>query len=100
MRKRGRKSLSKFEKTEIIISYLLRASIVFAIIWGIIHAQWTLSFASLVTLLTSFLPNALEHTFKIALPIEFELIIIAFIYATLFLGEIGDFYQAFWWWDN
>jgi RNAse (barnase) inhibitor barstar len=27
------------------------------------------------------------------------LAIIVFVYATLFLGEVGSFYERFWWWD-
>lgn len=32
-------------------------------------------------------------------PPEFEVLTILFIFASLFLGEIGGYYERFWWWD-
>jgi uncharacterized membrane protein YjdF len=33
------------------------------------------------------------------IPPQFQLLAIAFIFASLFLGEVGGFYTRFWWWD-
>lgn len=32
-------------------------------------------------------------------PVEIQVFAILFIFATLFLGEIGNFYERYWWWD-
>jgi len=45
------------------------------------------------------LPRLFERGYKIYLPVEFEIIIIVFLYATLFLGEVHGYYDKFWWWD-
>ena len=33
------------------------------------------------------------------LPVELELAAVLFAFATLFLGEVRDYYERFWWWD-
>lgn len=38
--------------------------------------------------------------YKIILPIEFEIVIVSFLYASFSLGEAGDFYGKFHWWDT
>jgi len=40
-----------------------------------------------------------KKKYKINIPLHFELAIILFVYASLFLGEITKFYELFWWWD-
>ncbi|MEX1237387.1 MAG: hypothetical protein WD994_03870, partial [Pseudomonadales bacterium] len=37
--------------------------------------------------------------FRVFIPAEFELVAVAFIFASLFLGEIYGYYTRFWWWD-
>ncbi len=77
----------------------LRISIVGAIASSAWHHQYLLLFASSAILLLTFVPHYFENKTKIDLPMEFELIIIGFIYATLYLGEIHAYYTKFWWWD-
>ncbi|MEX2353517.1 MAG: hypothetical protein WD709_04965, partial [Gammaproteobacteria bacterium] len=37
--------------------------------------------------------------FQVRIPHEFELLAVVFIYASLFLGEVLDYYTRYWWWD-
>ncbi|MFG0331859.1 MAG: hypothetical protein ACF8TS_00730, partial [Maioricimonas sp. JB049] len=46
-----------------------------------------------------FLPAILAWKVDVNVPPEFEVLTIAFIFASLFLGELRDFYNRFWWWD-
>jgi uncharacterized membrane protein YjdF len=50
-------------------------------------------------LLLTFLPSLIERNYKIYLPIEFELAVTLFVYSSLFLGEVHQYYTKFWWWD-
>jgi hypothetical protein len=36
---------------------------------------------------------------QVRLPLEFEVLLNVFIFASIFLGEVGGFYTRFWWWD-
>lgn len=79
--------------------WYLRLTIVVAIILAISFRQWETSAFSVLSLGLSFLPVVIERRFRVSLPVEFELVIVAFIYASIFLGEIGDAYHRFFWWD-
>jgi hypothetical protein len=35
----------------------------------------------------------------VEIPSEIQIVAILFVFATLFLGEVRDYYQRFWWWD-
>ncbi len=35
----------------------------------------------------------------VEMPSEIQIVAVLFIFATLFLGEIRDYYDRFWWWD-
>ncbi|AKS45783.1 hypothetical protein OSB_12280 [Octadecabacter temperatus] len=51
------------------------------------------------TLGLTFLPERFAAFFGIRLPRSVLTSIVVFIFATMFLGEVGDFYEKFWWWD-
>ncbi len=78
------------------------------IIWGILltatiisffTSHWTNVFVSVTALLLTMLPTVFSKRFHIRLPLGFVAAISVFVFATLFLGEVFDFYERFWWWD-
>jgi len=87
------------EKVQLAVSLVIRATIVLAIISAITNQSWTILFVGCLTLVLTFLPAMIERNYKILLPAEFEIIMVAFIYTSLFLGEVHDYYTRFWWWD-
>ena len=86
-------------KIEIIISYLIKISLVMAISQEIFLGRWSLLFISALALILTFLPAIIQKNYKIVLPVEFDLIITLFVYASLILGEKQKFYERFAWWD-
>ncbi len=93
------KSLDRAERVQLLISFFLRASIIFAVARAIWDKQWLTMFISAGILLLTFLPALIERNHLIYLPIEFEFILTFFIYSSLFLGEVYSFFFRFWWWD-
>ena len=91
--------MTNIYKIEKIISYIIRFTIIIAIISSIINKRWIILFISILSLFFTFLPAIIEKNYKIDLPTEFEIIIVLFIYAGLFLGEVHGYYTKFWWWD-
>lgn len=63
--------------------------------------QWRLelAFVALVTLALSLAPVVVAQWADIHVPPSFIAALVIFVGATLFLGEILDFYERFWWWD-
>jgi len=53
----------------------------------------------LVILLITFMPLMLGKRFDVVIPHGFETLAIVFLYMSLSLGEFGDYYSRFWWWD-
>ena len=87
------------KKLQLWISFAMRVSLLGAIVLSIIENQWMVLFVTVVVLILTFLPAIIEKNFNIYLPTEFELVIILFTYATLYLGEVKKYYAIFWWWD-
>lgn len=54
-------------------------------------------FVALIMAVT--LAPALSRRLSVEIPSEIEVVAVLFIFATLFLGEVRDYYERFWWWD-
>ncbi|MCD6442038.1 hypothetical protein J7L24_00600 [bacterium] len=78
---------------------ILRGTLVLAIILAIVGHSWIVALISLLTLILTYLPLWVRGKYKINIPLDFEFAIILFVYSGLFLGEIKEFYELFWWWD-
>jgi hypothetical protein len=55
----------------------------------------------LVTLIigTLLAPHIFRKQMEVQIPAEFHLMAVIFTFAALYLGEIREFYERFWWWD-
>lgn len=93
------KDIDSFDKILLIITYFIRLALVLAIFTEIYNQRWNLLFTTTLILILTFIPTFFEKKFRIDIPLEIEIIIIMFIYASLFLGERSGFYTTFWWWD-
>ncbi len=56
-------------------------------------------FITLAALVLTVLPGKLASRVGLRLPPSFLAAIALFVLATLYLGEVYDFYDRFWWWD-
>lgn len=74
-------------------------TLVLAIGGGILHADWATVFVSLMTLGLSLYAIKVANNLRFKIPRALLTTTIIFIYATLFLGEVANFYEQFWWWD-
>ncbi|NBD29443.1 MAG: hypothetical protein GVY31_05325 [Alphaproteobacteria bacterium] len=78
---------------------VIRAFLIVEIVTGLVTGQWIPVFVALSTLGLTLLPDRFARFFGITLPGSILSAIVIFIFATLFLGEVADFYVRFWWWD-
>jgi hypothetical protein len=92
-------NMNLIEKSHLIITLFIKVSLIFAIGLSVYEQNWITLFVGCLTLLLVFSPNIFERRYNLNIPVEFELVIVIFMYFSLFLGEIGDFYSRFWWWD-
>lgn len=62
--------------------------------------EWASAFATVLVGLLMFVPPLLKGYYKVYLPFALELGIVVFIFLTLFLGWIADFYDRIPLWDK
>lgn len=66
---------------------------------AVLSQNWFTAFLTSMIIAITFFPLLFERRFRIHIPPELQLAAIAFVFASLFLGEIRDYYTRFWWWD-
>ena len=81
------------------VTLALQAIIVFGLVGELYERQWLNAAIVAAILLLTTLPAFVARGAKIVIPPQFTLLAIAFIFASLYLGERRDFYGRFWWWD-
>jgi len=77
----------------------IRISIMVAIVWSAMTRDWENFGTSLLAYGSTYVPTFLERRYRVYLPIEFHVVVVGFLYGSLFLGEVGGAYDRFWWWD-
>lgn len=111
------KDLKKSDKTKVILFFLIRLIVVGLIITSIFELIFakendTMSKEEVrsrtafiltncvLTLGATMLPSILERQLKVEIPSLMEIIFVVFTFLALILGEIGNFYAKFDWWDD
>ncbi len=87
------------KKIHPIITNIIRLIVISAIVTSIWKHEWLLVFVGVLTIFLTFLPSLVKEKYKLVLPVEFELLIILFIYISIVLGGLQDYYIRFPWWD-
>ncbi len=90
----------KSEKAKLWFYLILQLSIIIAGLIAVLEKNWTSLGMTILTLLVVNLPSIFERRFKIVIPDVFEVVLVLFIYAALFLGSLHEFYFKYWWWDK
>lgn len=81
------------------LTVLLQVILFVEVVASVWNQLWLTAVITTGILLISLTPAFLGKLFRIFIPPEFVLLAIAFIFASLFLGEIRGYYTRFWWWD-
>ncbi len=69
------------------------------LILALYERQWLTAAVTLAIIAVKFLPTVMERRLKLEIPDEYEMMAVAFVFASIFLGEVRGYYQRFWWWD-
>lgn len=90
----------KEHKSSFVVYFTLRALVIILGIICLIRGRYESLFFCLLTLVLLVLPSLFQLTFRVEMPTTLEIILLLFIFAAEILGEIGDFYYAFPYWDT
>jgi uncharacterized membrane protein YjdF len=92
------KEIEKHPKRSTLTVILLFTLIV-AFVGALIQQNWiSMLFIFIIAILIC-LPMVAGKFFKVDIPLPLEVFSVLFIYASLFLGELKNYYTNFWWWD-
>lgn len=69
------------------------------LVFLLINRDWLNLIILLAVVFATMSPVILGKRFSVHVPSEFQVMVIAFVFATLFLGEVRQFYLKIWWWD-
>lgn len=78
---------------------LLKLSVLIAMAFALYFREWWALAYCLLMLALMFLPRIIKSKVNVRLPIEFDMVLVVFMYAAVFLGKAGSAYNHFWWWD-
>lgn len=63
------------------------------------EGQWMTAFLNLAIMTVVLAPVVLRERLPVKLPAEMLVVVLVFIFAALFLGEMRRYYERVWWWD-
>lgn len=98
-RRRSELAATRVDSIELIILLLFRAAFAAAAVFALWQANYETAGIVLLGLVLSFLPQIVERNFKVGVPIAYEFIVVLFIFASIYMGEVNKAYEHFWWWD-
>ena len=61
--------------------------------------RWMHVFLVAAVMSVTLAPELLRRRFRVEIPSEVQIFATLFIFATIFLGEVRDYYERIWWWD-
>lgn len=86
-------------RNQSVVVYAIWTVLLFELTVALFAGRYSSAFVALATLILSMAPAMLAARLKLVLPVSFVAIIVLFVFSTLFLGEVFDFYERYWWWD-
>jgi uncharacterized membrane protein YjdF len=81
------------------LTFALQIILFIGVVAAVWEQQWLAAVITIGILIVTLVPFLLAKRFSVSIPPEFVLLAIAFIFASLFLGEVHGYYSRFWWWD-
>lgn len=82
-----------------ILLLVVRVVLAAEIVTALLRMAWPQAAIAAATLALTYVPERAARFLGVRLPRSFLAMIAAFVFATLFLGEVSNFYERFWWWD-
>ncbi len=82
-----------------VVTYVIWAVLLVELVGVLFAGRWMVVFVVIGTFALSLTPLVLAPRLGFRLPPSMVAAVAAFVFATLYLGEVFDFYGRYWWWD-
>jgi hypothetical protein len=79
----------------LVLQTVMAAELVLLVIGG----RWMHVFLVAAVMAGTLAPELMKQKLPVEIPSEVQMIAILFVFASLFLGEVHDYYERIWWWD-
>lgn len=83
----------------VALTLLIQAIVSIGLVLFILRRDWENVFLTALVIALTLIPAFLFHRYRVYTPPEFQLVAVAFVFLSLYLGSARDFYYHFWWWD-
>lgn len=84
----------------LFLHYGLRGAILVAAMYFAVAGDWASVFSTMLVFVVMSAPSVLKYRYRFYLPFAIDLSIVGFVFATLFLGHIANFYDYIPLWDK
>jgi hypothetical protein len=86
-------------RAHLVVLVVLQTVMAAELLSLMVMAKWMHVFLVLAIMVGTVAPELLKKQLLVEIPSEVQIIAILFVFASLFLGEVRDFYGRVWWWD-
>lgn len=86
-------------RAHLIVLLVLQATMAVQLITLVTEGRWQHVFLVAAVMAAIAAPEFLRDRLPVDIPSEVQIVAVLFIFATLFLGEVRDYYERIWWWD-
>lgn len=90
----------KQNKFALHVYFGMRLLVALSVFGFIIFGDWESAINAVLILCLMLVPSLLKRQYRLYLPFELDLAIVGFIFLSLFLGSLSNFYERFSFWDD
>lgn len=83
----------------LLLKLFMQANLLVGLSIAAYRIDWLNIFLISAIILITLIPMRVSSRLSFVIPVEVEVMTVALIYASLYLGEIANYYEKFWWWD-
>jgi uncharacterized membrane protein YjdF len=81
------------------VALVLQAILAVEVVVALWNGAWFTAAITTAIIGVTLLPLVVSRALHVYVPPQFQMLAIAFVFATLFLGEVRGYYTRYWWWD-
>jgi hypothetical protein len=90
---------SEHRNIYVTLTIVIQAILTVGLVVFLLRRDWENVFLTATVIGLTLAPAFLSRRHGIYVPPEFQLISAVFVFLSLYLGSVRDFYYRFWWWD-
>ncbi|CAN5149331.1 MAG: hypothetical protein M3448_05610 [Pseudomonadota bacterium] len=86
-------------RAHLLVLVVLQSLMAVELVLLTIEGEWMHVFLVVAVMAGILAPELVRRKLSVEIPSEVQILATLFVFATLFLGEVRDYYERIWWWD-